>query len=409
MKTAVVSAGLKVVSGNVTVQITSRAFLFISLLIFCTHGETASVGPIDQGKLYGGIEVASEGVKAAAIRISDVEHRPGLEVVFTEQSNMPLSQTKNGIIDPNVIKAAGQEVLKLYTRMQQQYQVPPGKIYIIGNSNLKADNLVELLREVRDKTGKEINFLNLESDVRLSIVGTIPRRYREGETAFDNRSLSVLIDIGGNKTKGGYQQIRQPLVGSPRYDFVAVGISRGTVNFTNEVSQAVGEEANLKKFAFVAKMFGEGTIQTDFRSDLRNELIMKPGLAYRKKVYLSGGIVWAMVTLLYPEDRRSFVPITVDDIKLFHQRAVNAPKALLNPDLSRIRDGEIRKEVERELVAVRSNFTPKNLIAGAEILKAVAVECNFQEEGKKILFARFSHLSLILTYVRMQAENELEP
>jgi hypothetical protein len=400
-----VSAGLKVISGTVTARIRVRAFLFICLLIVSAYRELASAGQIDKGKLYGGIEVASEGIKAAAIRVSDVEQRSGLEVVFTEQSDLPLIQTKNGMLDPKVIKATAQEVLKLYTRMQQQFQVPPGQIYIIGNSNLKADNLEELSREVRDKTGKEITLLSLESDVRLSIVGTIPRRSREGETAFDNRSLSVLIDIGVNKTKGGYQQIRQPLVGSPRYDFVAVGISRGTVNFANEVNQAVGEEANLKRFAFVAKMFGEGTIQTDFRSELRNELTSKPGLAYRKKVYLCGGIVWAMVTLLYPEDRRPFVPITVEDIKLFHQRAVNSSRALLNPDLSRIRDGEIRKEVERELVAVRSNFTPKNLIAGTEILKAVAVECHFQEEGKKIMFARYGHLSLILTYVRMQAES----
>ncbi len=364
-------------------------------------GQVSITGKTDRGKLHGGIEIDPEGIKAAVIRVSDAEQGSGAEVIYTEVLNTALMRAQDGKFAPEVIEA----VRKLYTYMQQQYQVPSQQVYIIGSSDLEADNLEDLVKEVRDNTGKAITFLSLQSEVRLGIIGTIPRRYRVGAIWFDNRSHSVLIDIGSDKSKSGYQQIRQPLVGNPYYDFVAGGIPKGTTTFTDEINQAVGADADLKKFALGARTLSEKSI----KAALRNELETRPGLAYRKKVYLTGAIVRAMVTLIRPEDRQTFIPITMDDINVFYQRAVNAPEALLNTNLSQIRDDEIRKEVERDLEAVRSTFTPKSLIAGAEILKAVADEYNFQGEGKKILFVRFSHLSSILSYVRLQAENGPQP
>src|SRR5262249_4894592 len=143
--------------------------------------------------------------------------------------------------------------------------------------------------------------------------------------------------------------------------------------------------------------------ESSIKAALRNELKKNPGMIYRKKIYLSGSIVRAMMTLLHPEDRQSFIPLTTDDINTFYQRAVTSPQVLLNPSLSRVRTEEARKEVERELEAVRNTFTPKSLIAGAEILKAISSECNFQEEGKKILYARFSNMSSISSYLLLRA------
>ena len=109
-----------------------------------------------------------------------------------------------------------------------------------------------------------------------------------------------------------------------------------------------------------------------------------------------------MATLLHPENRLSFTPLTVDDINIFYNRATTNPEALLEPDLSRIPNAALRQEAEREVESVRNTFTPKNLIAGAEILRALAVEMNLT--GKRMYFARYGHLAWILSYVRLQAE-----
>jgi len=374
-------------------------FLFLSSYVSSHHKPKG----VDQ-KIHGGIEVSSEGVKAAVIKISDAEQGSGLEVVFTELSAIALIQNSDGSFKPEVVKTVGQVITEFFTRMQQQFNVPEEQIYIFGSSDLKAESLSDLVDEVRNTTGKTITFLDLESDVQLSTVGTIPRRYREGTTWYDNRSLSVLIDVGADTTTGGYQQLRQPIVGNPYYDYVSLRMPRGVVNFSNDVRrmrELRKDKITLKEFALAARKFSEGTI----RAELRSERERKPGLVNRKKVYLSGGIVWALVTLLYPQDRRSFVPITVDDLNIFYRRAITNPEILLSPDLSNISDPELLSQIQSDLKNVRKTFKPTSLIAGAEILRSLAAEFNFQGEDKIIFFARHGNLSLILSYLRMQAEN----
>ncbi len=175
------------------------------------------------------------------------------------------------------------------------------------------------------------------------------------------RFAAESIKAAGQAVRDLYTQMRQ------QYQ---VGIAVGTTAFADEINRAAGGEADNKKFALSAGMLSERFI----KAALKKELERKPGLAHRKKVYLKGAIIWAMAVLLRPEDRQPFIPITVDDINIFHQRAVSNPQGLLNPNLSRIRNDQMRAEAERDLEAVRSAFTPKRLIAGAEILKTIALD-----------------------------------
>ncbi|HKQ80328.1 MAG TPA: hypothetical protein VJ810_41930 [Blastocatellia bacterium] len=385
------------------------ALLLTTLLIpacnLNAYGQISAAGEANQTQLHGGIQIDPEGIKVAVIRLSDTPQRSGAEVVFTEEFNVTLGREQDGKFKQDVVKTVGRAAKDYYTLIRQQYQVLPQHIHVIGSSDLDAGNQEELATEIKNNIGASITFLDLKSEAQLSVIGTVPRRYREGGTWFDNRSQSAVIDVGSYKTKGGYQQLRQPLVGDPYYEFVAVGISLGTTSFTDEVNQAVGEDAGINKFALNARTLSESSI----KSALRNELKKRPGLAYRKKIYLNGAIVGAMMTLLRPEDRQQIIPITVDDINIFYQQAVASPQVLLNPSLSRIRNDGVRKEVERELETVKSTFTPKSLIAGAAILKAIASECNFQEEGKRILYARFSNMGSILSYLLLQAGEGPQP
>ena len=356
-------------------------------------------------QLHGGIEIDPDGIKAAVIRVFDNAQGVGTEVIYSEIFNTALTRTQDGKVSPEAIKAACQAIQKFYTLIRQQRGVPPRQVHVIGSSELNPGNLEELTNEVKNITGAGITFLDLKTEAQLSVIGTVPRRYREGGTWFDNRSHSIVFDIGSYKTKGGYQQLRQPLVGDPFYEFVPVDISIGAIRFTDEVNKAAGEDAGISKFAVNARSLSENSIKTA----LRNEIQRRPGLAYRKKIYLNGAIVGAMMTLLHPEDRQPFIPITIEDINSFYQLAVSSPQSLLNPNLARIRNDEVRKEVEKELEEVKSAFTSKSLLAGALILKAMSSECNFQEEGKKLLYARFSNMGVILSYLLLQAGEGPQP
>lgn len=379
---------------------TIRALFLLTLTATLFGSAFAQVGN-EPGDLYGGIEIGSKGIKATAIRVKETNDGHTVKLIYAEVINTTLMQLKDNKFAPEIISDTASAIARLLGKMRNDLKIPDAHIGIVGSSGLRADNPLDLVKAVRNKTGKAMSFLDVESEVQLSIVGTIPQRYRNADGTWkDNRGISMLMDVGSGNTKGGYQILRQLPTGTPDYDYVTVGIPKGTVSFANEIGQAVGNSGNQLDFARKAKELAP----TSIRAELRKEMERKPGLVNRRRVYLSGGIIWAMTTLLYPEDRRALVPLNASDIDEFYRKVTSDPDSVqkfLNPNLSkRITNSQTRAEAERELETVRNTFSPRNLIAGAEILKAVSSE--FQLSKKRIRFARYAYLSWILSYTRLQ-------
>ncbi len=386
-----------------TQSIIQRTAQFFSLLIITSllcFSALAQTGANETGDLYGGIEVGSKGIKATAIRVKETDEGHTVKLIYAEVINTTIMQLKDNKFASEVIRDTAMATARLLGKMKGDLRVPDTHIGIVGSSGLKADNPQDLVKAIHEKTGKTMSFLDVETEVQLSVVGTIPQRYRYKDIWKDNRGISVLMDIGSGNTKGGYQVLRQLATGTPDYDYVTVGIPKGTVSFTNEINQATGDAGDLADFARKAKELAA----TSIKSNLRKEMERKPGLVNRPRMYMSGGIVWAMATLLYPDDRRALVPIKAEDIDLFYRKVTSDPDTVqkfLNPDLSkRITNRQVRAEAEKEIETVRNTFSPRNLIAGAEILKAVSSE--FQLSQKRIRFARYAYLAWILSYTRLQ-------
>ncbi|MFN0109031.1 MAG: hypothetical protein ACKVZH_09300 [Blastocatellia bacterium] len=373
--------------------------LIISGIVGLSDQQTTTATAVQVAEeLHGGIEVGSKGVKAIALRISGESDNYSVKIIYAEVINTTLAQTKNGNFTPEAIRDTANAIQQFHQRMQQEQKIPANQIQVVISSGVQGNNPQDIIAEIAKRIGQTPPFLDVDTEVQLTIAGAIPRRYRSENKWYDNRNISVLIDVGSGNTKGGYQQQRQVSVGTAGFDYVTWGIPKGTVTFTTQINQVAGEAADYKTFASQSAALSESLL----RSPLRNEIARKPGLLNRRKVYLSGGIVWAMATLLHPEDRNSFTTLTVEDINTFYSRAVANPEALLNPDLTRIKNAALRETAEREVETVRNTFTPKNLIAGAEILRALAAEMNLT--GKRMYFSRYGHLAWILSYVRLQAE-----
>jgi hypothetical protein len=378
-------------------------FIFSVSLLLCvlsamTTGQVAlSKPPGPSVELYGGIELSDEGVKAIALQVSQVSQGDDeLKRVYSEIIRLRLGRTSDGEFPPQASADAAKAVSTALTRLRQQYKVPLDRIYFIGSSGLGADPPKDLVSVIRNTTGLELNFLDAVTEVQLSIASTIPRTGKVGATSIDNRNTSELIHIGSSSTQGGYEALKYSPSDSPSFDFIAMNIPQGVVSYANEISRAVGR--NSTQYTFTRQVKTSSAVA--FRQALRKEMESKPGLMHRKRVFLTGNLVWAMVTLLYPEDRQPFVPITYDDVVQFAEKVAQSPKDLALRNLSFIRDRRLRQEVEQEFVAIRATFTPKELIAGAEMLKAAAEELKWQD--KKILFARLGHLGCISSYVRLQ-------
>lgn len=352
------------------------------------------------GGIYGGIEIGSKGIKATAIRVTESEEGYKINFVYNELIGTALTHSSNNKLVPEAIKEIEQTVQQLYTRMKDKYKVPEDRIKIIVGSELQITNQEELSGAVKEKTGKILSFLDQEAEMQLCIAGAIPQRISAKTGPIDNRGDAVLVEIGNSIIKGGYSVIRQMSSATPDYDYVTFTLPTGTSTFTTEIDRAAGGNPDATSFAQKARTLGI----TSIRSALRKEIERKPGLINRQHVYLTGGIVRAMVTLLRPDDLRTFVPINADEIEIFYRQMTGPPESLektLNPDLTkRMPNPALRNLVEKEIESVRTTYSHKNLIAGAEILKDLVTEFNLS--GKTIRFARYSQISWILSEMNTQ-------
>ena len=376
----------------------SVSFLLCVLCAMASGQAPPSNPPGSSGDLYGGIELSDEGVKVIALQVSQTQtyEEPGLKGIYSEVIRLRLGRTNDGEFPPQASADAAQAVSTALMRLRQQYKVPLDRIYFVGASGLGADHPDDLESVIRNTTGLTLKFLDGVTEVQLSIAGTIPRTGKVDGIPVDNRNTSMLLHIGNASTQAGYEMLKYSAVDSPSFDFVAINIPQGVVSYANEISKAVGRNSSLYTFARQVKISGA----LAFRQALRKELESKPGLMHRKRIFLTGNLIWAVATLLYPQDRQPLVTLTYNDIMQFAERIARDPKELALRKLYFIRDRKLRLEVEQEFEAIRATFTPQELIAGAEMLKATAEELKWQD--KKILFARRGHLGCILSYTRLQ-------
>jgi len=326
--------------------------------------QTPPTPAADPKELYGGIEVALRSVRAIALRVTTSADGDNIKIINADHLTPLTPFPRDDKPTPEYIRDLAQAAQKLSEKLQRDFRVPPNQIYFLGLSDLAGQARDDLAREVQDKIGKEIMFLDAKGETELNIAGNIPRRYQAEGKWYDNRNISLLLDISATNVRGGYQHMSVTSRGRAEYDYV--------------------------------------TWDVPINGPLRAEAAQNPGLMMRKKVYLMGNIVWALAALLHPADQQDYLPLTIEDINNFHYRAMTDPDALLNPDLSKIRDQNARNEARKGREAIKAIYTPRTLAAGAEALKTAATELNLAD--KRLIFARNSNWARLLNFVRLQIE-----
>jgi hypothetical protein len=316
-------------------------------------------------ELHGGIEVSLRSVRAIVLRVPTSAEKDNVpRIINSDQQNPSTPLPKDDKPTPEYIRDLAQTVQKLSEKLQREFRVPSDQIHLLGLSDLAGQTRDDLAREVQNIAGREITFLDAKGETELNIAGNIPRQYLFEGKRYDNRSISLLLDISATNVRGGYQQLRVTSGNRAEYDYV--------------------------------------TWDIPINGPLRAEYAQNPGLMMRKKVYLVGNIVWALTALLYPQNQGDYAPLSIEDINNFYYRAMTDPEALLNPDLSKIRDENARKEARKGREAIKAIYTPRTLAAGAEALKSAAAELNLAD--KQLIFARNSNWARLVNFVRLQIE-----
>jgi Ppx/GppA phosphatase family len=343
------------------------------------------------GNLFGAIEVGSKGVKGKVIQELPTLNKDGAKLIFFRKEK--IEDRNVNAADLNTKSATIVEAVKsTFEDIQKRFNISCEQIVIYGSSGLEEKLAKDpqkkevIVQEVRQATGRTMRFITSEEEGIFVFDGVVPA-WRLNET--------IVVDIGSGNTKGAYLDSNNK--------HITFSLP-GTETFTKKVKESQG---NID-----FKVAAENVKQKELVPQIASEVQRKPGMQNLPRVYLGGGISWALFTLTKPCSKEytvteggknrldSFVPISSEDIKTFYDNATQDQKTLFNPDLSNC-SAERRKEVQKDIADIKTKiFKGDSIIAGAEILRAFNQELNFS--GKQVFFARSAKDALPIGYLQQQ-------
>lgn len=318
--------------------------------------------------IYAGIEIGSKGVKAMAAEITETDKEGfyNIKEIFRQTINTSIISgvRESGAFQQEAIEETADATRRLLNELLKLEGINRNEIVIVGSSALyNVKNRDELSKKVKEKTGKELYFIDKDGEILYGIIGSVPNKYLYE---------SVLIDIGSGNTKLGY-------IENNPFRTISVELPYGTVSLTDEIKKSNPSD---KAFISLTQKFAS----SELAMKLKNEVSKKPAFVNRKQVYMVGGIAWAMATILYPENQNSFVKLSGTDIEKFYNMLINKRDKIFEIDRSKIKNEDIRKKAEEQIKSVKDVFTVENLISGATILNTIANELKLK--NREIYFSR---------------------
>ena len=335
-----------------------------------------------RAQIHGGIEIGAKGIRAIAVDFTAKDGEPKILSLENKNTTLVADLAAKKQFSSEALKATADIVGGLAKKIRDDFQVPEAQLYVVGSSGLFAalegnetlikTNKEQLIQAIREATGITMDFVSVVREAELTITSVIPVKLRP---------QAVLMDIGSGNTKGGAE-----LSGK----LITFGIPFGTVTFADRVKK----EADKDNFAITAARLRKEILTPKLRDSLQG----KSELLKRNRVYLAGGTVWALATFMKPADRGNAVPIVPGDIDAFLTFLAANPKELPNTSLSAISDAETKKAATHDMDRVRKTFSRDQLIAGVEVLKALAEAFQLDGQDKQIVFARNAYIGWILGY-----------
>lgn len=332
--------------------------------------------PIINPDLFGIIEIGSKGVKAAVIQLTNTE------IVVEEDEDAIVSRVirkkyttldKNAI-HPDSIQEVADAVTQLWQNIKRDFDIDYRNIYIVGSSGIAnishKDRLTDAVRQKLDKEVahyRAIDFISAEDEAKYAFEGVIrllPNTDSRNRNLRElRRQQAILIDIGSGNTKGAYLEDG---------GITTFEIPWGTASFSNEVDK----QRDARAFKDVSADLRTGLLVPKIRDATQR----KVGLRNLGRVYLIGGIAWALTNLIHPEDTHKFPILSFHDIDTLHNRLIAN-----DADLRVCRENAAIK-INADIAQICKKFTIENLIAGTDILKALSQELHFETKDKIAFF-----------------------
>lgn len=322
---------------------------------------------------YAGVDIGSTGVKLSILQVTI--GREGRYVYNTAKDstvNANFADLNSGAFE------ASKNAMRSFMNIITRYGIPADRIFMAFSSgvlqsvlsrNLDRDSISRVFEQIvrtamPNYTG-QIRFLTADMEAKYTNMGIVLPKSKE---------RSVSIDIGGGNTKGGYYTFG---------DFIPFSLPFGsrTMPFSPQA--------------------------TDLPENVKVELKLlnqTAGIQNKREVFFLGGIVWAMINLLYPEKALSdYVEFNYNDVMNFKKMASEDYSSFINytsEKITQISDRETALKAQKNLNDTENTFTAENLRKGSFLLAAMMNELNIPTIKKKYYFlSRGSHIAWVTGFI----------
>ncbi|HEY6816395.1 MAG TPA: hypothetical protein VI168_12705 [Croceibacterium sp.] len=332
-----------------------------------TGGAEAAGAPI------GLIEIGSSGVKPSIVRILAGDE-PDISVVNTGDR---LKNTEANALDLGNAPIVAAAVRDAIAAIRAE-GVPENMIKIVGSSGVagRPDAKEAVQDAVRRVANVEMTFIPVELETQYTFDGVVNK-----VRLAHRRSQVTLLDIGSGNTKGCYILSSTGNVDT----FRNFSMNLGTKSFARLVSEKIGDD---ETFAVAAQRVAS----TELRAQIQR-MIVEAGasMAQRNRVYLNGGLPWAVATTQNPYNTDRYVPLTVNDLDRFANLALNDQDRLFDLDTSRIPAGTHRDLITGDLRRLSNRgegavFNEQEYQAGGALLQVLSEEMALR--NKTLFFTR---------------------
>ncbi len=369
-------------------------FVFI-VSTFTTVTAQNNVRPkYSNSSLYTGIEVGSKGVKMSVIEIGKNAKSNGAFHIIKDTS----VNTDFITFSPATFTATLNGLAGLFNTAENEYKIPSKNIYTVISSGVKmqADKddknawiqqLIDSFRLKINEPKRQVEVVDVMKEAKLSHLGIVPdsRRY-----------TTFLVDIGSGNTKGGFFPYGNT------NEFKLFSINWGTKSTANATDKRCEEDKSLVNFN--KQLYR--VLSAAENSDITYAVNASGAYPLSDNIAVSGGIAWAVATLMHPElTENSIVSISFDELVKFNQKLYNnfdalAP-AFLATNVNKTTDKEI---VLREAQRVHQVFDQKSLMAGTGLLLKIMRQFSSAFETKTFFLVKNGQVGWVSAYVDQNTE-----
>jgi hypothetical protein len=371
----------------------SLILFFLLLFNFNLKAQNSVVQKYETSNLYAGIEVGSKGVKMSMVQL---DKNAGEDGEFKILKDTSINTDFISFTQPTY-QATLAALNKLYEIAVKQNNIPVANVFTAISSGVDIqakkedkrnwiDQLINAFKFNNNEPDRTVTVVDVREEARLSHLGIVPesRRYN-----------TFLIDIGSGNTKGGYFPY-----GNTR-DFQLFQLTWGTKSTFNAADKLLGSEKSLNTFCSQLNRVLAGAEHDEI------VYAVNASGAFPKSdnIAFSGGIIWAVATLISPElNDNAVVSVTYDDVFQFNENLSKNPSLYSDFYITKTLPENTADPVklEKDVKQVNKVFDQRALLSGTGLLLKIMRQFDGVVERKKFYLVKNGAVGWISAFVNQQ-------